>query len=164
MTLWKYLPGDGWRIALQAGTTHEAPREELPVLRISHLSKHAGRADAGDPAMRAKGIEHCDDDYAAAILSRGFGASVASFAARDLVTLILGRRAAYTHKSAAELRVPFATPGPQQRAFTGVGGSADLGYTYGTIAFAEPGAQYFLRVWQVRRRKCELKVEWLRPR
>ena len=164
VTLWKYLPGDGWRIALQAGTTHEAPREDLPPLRVSRLSKHEGHPDAGDPAARAEGIKRCDDDYAAAILGRGLGAAAASFGARDLVTLVLGSPTAYTLTAASGLRAPFGTPGEQQRTFTGVGGSADLGYTYGTIAFAEPGAQYFLRVWQVRRGKCELEVEWLRPR
>ena len=164
VTLWKYRPGDGWRIALQAGTTHEPPREDMPALRVAHLSRHEGHAAAGDPAVLGKGIEQCDDDYTAAILARGFGAAAASFGARDLVTLILGQQAAYTRKSAVELRAPFVTPGAQQRAFSGAGGSADLGYTYGTIAFAEPGAQYYLRVWRVRHGRCELAVEWLRPR
>jgi len=164
VTLWKYLPGDGWRIALQAGTTHEAPHADVPVLRIARLSRYEGHATGGDPAALAKGIEQCDDEYAAAIRGVGFGAAAASFGARQLVTLILGQQAAYTSKSAADLRAAFATPGEQQRTFSGAGGSADLGYTYGTIPFAEPGAQYFLRVWQIRRGKCELEVEWLRPR
>ena len=85
-------------------------------------------------------------------------------AAGDLVTLILGQQAGYTRKSAAGLRAPFVTPGAQQRTFTGTGTSPDLGYTYGTIEFAEPGPQYFLRVWRVRHDQCELEVEWLRPR
>ncbi|MGH8313817.1 MAG: hypothetical protein ACRETU_01535 [Steroidobacterales bacterium] len=164
VTLWKYRPGDGWRIALQAGTTHEAPREDMPALRVSHLSTHEGRAAVGDLAAFAKVIDHCDDEYAAAILSRGFGATAASYGARDLVTLILGQPTAYTRKSAVEVRAPFVTPGAQQRAFTGAGGSADLGFTYGTIAFAAPGAQYYLRVWRVRHGQCELELEWLRPR
>ena len=95
VTLWKYVPGDGWRIALQAGTTHEAPRADVPVLRIARLSSHEGHAAVGDPAALAKGIEQCDDEYAAAILSRGFSAAATSFGTRDLVTLILGRQAAY---------------------------------------------------------------------
>lgn len=164
VTLWKYLPGDGWRIAAQAGTIHEAPREAPPALRISQLSKHEGHAAAADAATAGKAVDQCDDGYAAAILGHGFGAAATTVGADNLVTLVLGQQTAYTRKSAAELRAPFATPGAQQRAFTGTGASPDLGYTYGTIEFAAPGTQYFLRVWRVRHGKCELEVEWLRPR
>jgi ketosteroid isomerase-like protein len=163
VTIWRHDPADGWRIALQDGVTHEAPAQILKPVRAGRFSNRALEAKAGEAAAIRSAVDACDDTYSDLVVHQGTAAAIRQFGRRDLRAYVLGQQTARDRRSALTMLTAFAGAESAQRGFTGTGGSADLGYTYGTIDFAQPGPQHYLRIWRVHGTRCELALEMLRP-
>lgn len=162
-TIWKHSVPDGWRIAVQVGTTAPPPEKSPRALKVRSLSNREPMAPAVKAIESSKaGIERCDDAYATAIASRGYAAAFREVAARDAVTLMLAQPLIDTIDAGAQVRADFTRPGTWKRENTGVGGSPDFGFTYGSIVLDAP--QSYVRIWRVAKDRCELQLEWLRPR
>jgi hypothetical protein len=164
VTIWRHDDQDGWRIALQAGITHAAPAKILKPARPARFSNGSLEARAGADATVSSAIDSCDSRYSDVVIHQGAAAAILQFGRRDLRTYVLGQQVARDRKSALTLLAAFSGAQSTQRVVTGSGGSADLGYTYGTIDFSLPEPQHYLRVWRTRGARCELVLELLRPR
>ena len=164
VTIWRHSDADGWRIAVQAGITHEAPAKRLKPARATQFSSRALEARGGGDTTASSGFDDCDNRYSDVVIHQGPAAAIRQFGRRDLRAYVLGQQVARDRNSALTLLAAFTGAGSAQRGFTGSGGSADLGYTYGTIDFAQPGPQHYLRVWRAHGTRCQLALELLRPR
>ncbi len=143
MTVWKRLPGEGWKAVIDAGCGHDRmPLGAAPVLRALPAAAPIGKG----PLAARRGLWEADEAFARIARRDGVAAALRELGAGDLRVLRDGhapRTGPGADTLAAAEGIAVLASNAQFIADAG-----DLGYTYGTLVGAAADTSWYVHVWR----------------
>jgi ketosteroid isomerase-like protein len=144
-TVWKRLPGEGWKAVLDAGCGH-AP---MPLGGVTAEQRRlpAPPARRREPLAERRGLWLADEAFGRLTRDAGVDQALRAHAAGDVWVLRDGMRpvrgaAAADSIAAREGRAALASNAQF------ISEAGDLGYTYGTLVAAPADTSWYVHIWR----------------
>ena len=149
MSLWRRQSDGRWKVVLDGGIGHPAPKGDEPEL--SYASPSPGARLGGRPLAARKSLYEADAGFAKTAAVEGIAGALRLYAAPDIIVLregsqrLLGRTTALPTVAVSESRAQLMSNAQY------IADSGDLGYTYGSLVSgpaASPDTAWYVHVWQ----------------
>ena len=149
MSVWRRQPDGRWKVVLDGGIGHPAPKGEESEL--TYAAPSPGARLGSRPLAARKSLYEADAGFAKTAAVEGIAGALRRYAAPDIIVLregskrLSGRTLALPAVAVSDSRAQLMSNAQY------IADSGDLGYTYGSLVdgpAASPDTSWYVHVWQ----------------